>query len=71
MRNLRPNLNGALFANLNIPIIYEFLKAKKREWKVVPITIGKGVQINKKSLSNLIEREFVGIFRNYLWFMST
>ena len=52
MRNLRPNLNGALFAKLNIPIIYEFLKAKKREWKVVPIIIGKGVQINKKSLSN-------------------
>ena len=47
MRNLRPNLNGALFANLIILIIYEFLKAKKREWKVVPISIGKGAQINK------------------------
>lgn len=71
MRKLRPNLNGALFAKLIILFIDGFLKAKKREWKVVPITIGKGAQINKKSLSNLIERDFVGIFRNYLWFMST
>ena len=66
MRNLRPNLNGALFAKLIILIFDEFLKAKKREWKVE-----KGAQINKKSLSNLIERDFVGIFRIYLWFMST
>ena len=52
-RNLRPDLNGALFAWLNFLVENYTSKAKKREWKAVPIIpkafgIGIGAQNHLK-----------------------